>query len=479
MGNQRLDEIIDANKNLFISVSDRIWEYAETRFQEYNSAELLCTVLENEGFSVKRGVADIATAFVGSFGDKGPVIAVLGEYDALSGLSQKCGIATKKPLVEGGNGHGCGHNLLGAGSLAAAIAVKRYLQEKNIAGTIRYYGCPGEEGGSGKAFMAREGLFSDVDAALTWHPLTHNAIYSVSTLANYQVYFKFHGKSSHAGMAPHLGRSALDAVELMNVGSNYLREHIIPGARIHYAVTNTGGISPNVVQSEGEVVYLIRAPKISQVQEIYERVCKIAKGAALMTETECEIIFDKACSDYMPNNTLEQFLYANFKEVGIPQLTEIEKNLARDMKQSLAVADISNDLKMASELMGGAGKEIINQLKEKDMSDVILPHVHMSMLLPGSTDVGDVSWIVPTAQLGVACNVFGTPGHSWQSVSQGATGLAHKGMLVAGKVMARTILDVLENPEIITKAKVELREKLNGATYVSPIPPEIKPAAAK
>lgn len=479
MGKQRLDEIINTNSDLFISVSDRIWEYAETRFQEYKSAELLCTVLENEGFSVKRGVADIATAFVGSFGDKGPVIAVLGEYDALSGMSQKCGITAKEPLVEGGNGHGCGHNLLGAGALAAAIAVKRYLQEKNIEGTIRYYGCPGEEGGSGKAFMARAGLFSDVDVALTWHPLTHNMIYSVSTLANYQVYFKFHGKSSHAGMAPHLGRSALDAVELMNVGSNYLREHIIPGARVHYAITNTGGISPNVVQSEGEVVYLIRAPKISQVQEIYERVCNIAKGAALMTETECEIIFDKACSDYIPNNTLEKLLYANFKEVGISQLTEAERNLARDMKRSLAAADISNDLKMASELMGGMGKEIINELKVKDMSDVILPHVHLSMLLPGSTDVGDVSWIVPTAQLGVACNVFGTPGHSWQSVSQGATGLAHKGMLVAGRVIARTILDVLENPEIITKAKVELREKLNGATYVSPIPPEIKPAAAK
>ncbi len=479
MGKQRLDEIIEANRNRLISVSDRIWEYAETRFKEFKSAELLCRVLKEEGFSVQKGVAGIATAFVGSFGDKGPVVAVLGEYDALSGLSQKSGIAKKEPLVEGGNGHGCGHNLLGTGALAAAIAVKRYLEEANIEGTIRYYGCPGEEGGSGKAFMVKEGLFSDVDIALTWHPLNHNTIYSVSTLANYQVYYKFHGKSSHAGMAPHLGRSALDAVELMNVGVNYLREHIIPGARVHYAVTNTGGISPNVVQAEAEVVYLVRAPKISQVQEIYERVCNIAKGAALMTETECEIVFDKACSDYIPNNTLEKLLYANFTEIGVPQFTEEEKNLAREMKHSLAESDINNDLKMAADLMGGKGKEIINALKEKDISDIILPHVHLSTLLPGSTDVGDVSWVVPTAQLGVACNVFGTPGHSWQSVAQGATGLAHKGMLVAGKVLARTAVDVLENPEIVVKAKAELREKLNGATYVSPIPPGIKPSPLK
>lgn len=479
MGNQRLDETIEANRNQLIAVSDRIWEYAETRFQEYKSAELLCKVLKDEGFAVQKGLAGMATAFMGSFGEQGPVVAVLGEYDALSGLSQKGGITRKEPLAEGGNGHGCGHNLLGTGALAAAIAVKRYLEETRGRGIIRYYGCPGEEGGSGKAFMVREGLFHDVDVALTWHPLNHNTIYSVSTLANYQVYYKFHGKSSHAGMAPHLGRSALDAVELMNVGVNYLREHMIPGARIHYAVTNTGGTSPNVVQAEAEVVYLIRAPKAGQVQEIYERVCNIARGAALMTGTECEWVFDKACSDYIPNNTLEKILYANFTEIDAPQWTEEEKNLAREMRRTLTEADIGNDLKMAADLMGGGGEDIIQALRAKDISDIILPHVHLSMLLSVSTDVGDVSWVVPTAQLGVACNVFGTPGHSWQCVAQGTTSLAHNGMLLAGKVLARTVVDVFENPGIITRAREELDKKLNGAAYASPIPPETRPSPLK
>jgi aminobenzoyl-glutamate utilization protein B len=209
----------------------------------------------------------------------------------------------------------------------------------------------------------------------------------------------------------------------MNVGVNYLREHIISGARVHYAVTNTGGIAPNVVQSEAEVVYLIRAPQIKQVQEIYERVCNVARGAALMTGTECEIVFNKACSEYMPNHTLEKLLYKNFIEVGVAPLTAEETSFAREIKATLAASDIENDLQMARDLTGGSGQEVVNKLKEKEVADMILPYAHLSMLLPGSTDVGDVSWIVPTAQLGVACNVFGTPGHSWQSVAQGVTSL--------------------------------------------------------
>lgn len=479
MNKNRLDEIIEDKKNIFIDVNNKIWQYAEMRFEEFKSAELLSTVLEDEGFSLERGIAGISTAFVASFGSGKPVVAILGEYDALSGLSQKSGVAQKEPLSEGGSGHGCGHNILGTGALAAAVAVKHYIEENKVGGTIRYYGCPGEEGGSGKAFMVRDGAFDDVDVALTWHPLTHNTIFSVRTLANYQIYFKFHGKSAHAAAAPHLGRSALDAIELMNVGVNYLREHIIQEARVHYAVTNAGGSSPNVVQSETEVLYLIRAPKINQVQEIYERICNVAKGAAMMTGTDCEIVFNKACSNYIPNSTLEKLLYNNFKEVGAPEFDNEEKKFARDIKNTLSETDINNDLQTANEFMGGKGQEIVNVLKEKDIADIILPYVYSSTLLSGSTDVGDVSWIIPTAQFSVACNAFGTPGHSWQNVAQGTTTYAHKGMLVAGKVMARTVVDVLLNPKIVEEAKDELRVILDGTAYICPIPSEVKPSPIK
>lgn len=472
-------EIINAKKDIFTDVSDSIWEYAETRFQEHKSADLFCKVLEDEGFKVERAIADISTAFVGSFGNGKPVIAILAEYDALSGLSQKANIDRKEPVVEGGNGHGCGHNLLGAGSLAAAVAVKDYLKGNNIEGTICLYGCPGEEGGSGKAFMAREGVFDDVDIALCWHPFAQNGMFSVSSLANYQVYYKFYGKSSHAAASPHLGRSALDAVELMNVGVNYLREHIIPEARIHYAVTNTGGNSPNVVQAEAEVLYLIRAPKASQVQEIYERVCDIAKGAALMTQTRCEIVFDKACSNFIPNNTIEEILYENFKEAGAPHFNEKDKECAKKMAETLSDSDLENELGTIKMFTGGKGKKIIKDLKEKELSEVILPYVHYSGILAGSTDVGDVSWLVPTGQVMTACYALGTPGHSWQMVAQGKTDFAHKGMLTAAKVLAMTVLDILMDPQIIYKAKEELKEKLDGETYVCPIPSEVKPSPIK
>ncbi|MBU2701782.1 aminobenzoyl-glutamate utilization protein B [Sporomusaceae bacterium BoRhaA] len=475
MNKNRLDEIIDEKQELFIAASDQIWNYAETKFQEVQSAETLCLLLAKEGFEIEKGIAELSTAFVATFGSGSPVVALLGEYDALSGLSQKAGVAHKEAIVEGGNGHGCGHQLLGTGSLAAAVAVKKYLEENHIKGTIRYYGCPGEEGGSGKAFMARAGVFDDVDVALTWHPLSYNAVWSTYFLANYQVAFKFHGKSAHAASAPHVGRSALDAVELMNIGVNYLREHIIQEARVHYAVTNTGGVSPNVVQAEAEVLYLVRAPKLNQVQEIYERVCDIAKGAALMTGTVCEIIFEKACSNYIPNLRLEQLLHANLQEVGVPQLDEAEKNFAQEIKSTLSEQDLNNDLHMAELLMGKQDPELLSLIKNQEVSDVILPYAHAASLLPGSSDVGDVSWIVPTAQFSVACNVMGTPGHSWQMVAQGRAGLAHKGMLIAGKVLARTALDVFWHPGVVAEAKNELKQTLGGECYVSPIPPEVKP----
>ena len=471
-----LDEFIDANAALFTDMSDKIWEYAEIRFQEHLSAALLSQTLEREGFTVTRGIAGLDTGFVATFGSGKPVVAFLGEYDALAGLSQMGGVAEKRP-VQGcnSNGHGCGHNMLGIGSLAAAVAVKQYMVETGLAGTVRYYGCPAEEGGSGKAFMAREGVFDKVDAALTWHPFGHTGIWSLGSLANYQVYYRFYGRSSHAASSPHLGRSALDAVELMNVGVNYLREHIQSDARVHYAITNTGGHSPNVVQAEAEVLYLMRAPQLSQVQHIYERIGKIAQGAALMTETRCEIIFDKACSNCIPNKTLETVMFANLQEVGPPQFDDSDRQFASRIRSTLSQNDIDSDLNMGSTFSGNRHPEVIDQLKDKELSDLILPYVHAAAVLPGSTDVGDVSWITPTAQVITACQALGTPGHSWQAVSQGTTSIAHKGMITAAKVLARTAVDILQNPDIAKQAQAELLDKLGDTAYVSPIPPEVKP----
>jgi aminobenzoyl-glutamate utilization protein B len=452
---------------LFIEISDKIWEYAETRFEEIKSAELICSTLEDEGFQVDRGVAAIETAFIGSFGTGKPVVAILGEYDALSGLSQHKGVAKEEPIIKSGNGHGCGHNLLGSGSLAAAVALKHYMEENNIPGTVRYYGCPAEEGGSGKTFMAREGLFSDIDFAVCWHPDSHNLTISMSTLANYQIYYKFKGKSSHAAVTPHLGRSALDAVELMNVGVNYLREHMIPEARVHYAVLHTGGVSPNVVQAEAEVLYLIRAPKISQVKELYDRVCHIAQGAALMTGTEVKIVFDKACSNLIPNTTLEKVMHNNFTELGVPVHDANEQKLAREIRKLLSEDEKNND------------RNLLPELKDKNLSDRLNPYLEVPYVMAGSTDVGDVSWIAPTVQCSTACFVNGTPAHSWQWVTLGGTSIGHKGMLHAGKVMAATAAQVMQNPQLIEAAKAELKERLNGETYVCPIPKEVRPSVKK
>ncbi|HEX5565013.1 MAG TPA: M20 family metallopeptidase [Sporosarcina sp.] len=468
---QKIVQLVEEKKEKWVDVSRKIWGFAETRFEEVQSAALLCEVLEAEGFQVEKGLADMPTAFVGSYGSGGPVIAFLGEYDALSGLSQEGGTPISAPIEQGGNGHGCGHNLLGTGSLAAAVALKDLMVQEGLQGTIRFYGCPAEEGGSGKTYMTRAGIFDDIDFALCWHPWSTNEIFTGNSLANYQIYYRFKGKSAHAAAAPHLGRSALDAVELMNVGVNYLREHIIPEARVHYAITNSGGFSPNVVQAEAEVLYLIRAPKTPQVQEIYERVCNIAKGAALMTGTEVEIVFDKACSNLIPNKTIETKMHEVFTEIGLPQYTEEELAFAQQLQATLSRADIEND-------MGKMPKEVAAQLKGKAMADVIHPYnPDAEPSIFGSTDVGDVSWVTPTAQLFGACWVLGTPAHTWQVVSIGDTSIAQKGMLLAGKVMAGTALEMLKQPELIEKSKKELKERLGDDTYKCPIPAHIMPAS--
>lgn len=457
---------IDDRQHKWTTISDQIWEYAETRFEEKQSAELLCLALENEGFHMERGSGGIETAFIASYGSGQPVIALLGEYDALSGLSQQSGSPTEQAVVTGGNGHGCGHNLLGTGALAAAVAVKDYMEQHGLSGTVRYYGCPAEEGGSGKTFMAREGLFDDVDSAVTWHPMDYHSVMSVHTLANFQIYYKFKGKSAHAAASPHLGRSALDAVELMNIGVNYLREHIIQEARIHYAVTHTGGLSPNVVQANAEVLYLIRAPHVREAADIMERVHDIAKGAALMTGTEVEIVFDKACSNIIPNTTLEQVVYDQFAQFPIPEHTSEELALATAVQNTLTTQEKKGSPHLPATLQG------------KVLADHVNPYLH-GLMLYGSTDVSDVSWITPTVQCTTACFAIGTMPHSWQWVTLGATSIAHKGMLYASKIMAATAIEIMQNPQLRQSAQAELKERLQGEAYVCPIPADVVPSATK
>lgn len=471
-----VEDYLASNRSRFEEISKYIWEHPETRYQEFESARFLADKLEKEGFTVERGAGGIETAFTASFGEGKPVIGFLGEFDALSGLSQRVDSTVKEPLVAGGVGHGCGHNLLGTGALAAAYAVKAYFEENGIKGTVKFFGCPAEEGGSGKTFMVREGVFDGLDAAFTWHPSYVNSIMSLSSLANYQVYFRFSGIASHAANSPHLGRSALDAVELMNVGVNYLREHVIPEARMHYAITNSGGISPNVVQSEAEVLYLIRAPKVAQVDEIYKRVCKIAEGAALMTETEMSIVFDKACSNYEPNRVLENLLYDKLQKAGPVQPAAEEKAFAEGIWNTLSEGEKKNFIGgMESFGYSGDGSEFDG----KFLADIISNYEPSNKTMPGSTDVSDVSWVVPTAQVTTATSAIGTPLHTWQMVTQGLSSYAHSGMLLAAQSMAAAAIHLFENEKDLAAAKAEHEKKRAKEPYVNPIPAVVKPSAVK
>ncbi len=469
MGKQIAWDEIELKKEQICMLSDEIWEYAETRFEEKESAAAICRELEKEGFTVKRNIAGIETAFIGTFGSGKPVLGFLGEYDALSGMSQNADVFQKETERPGEAGHGCGHNLLGCGSLAAVIGVKKYLQETGKSGTIIYFGCPGEEGGSGKAFMARDGVFQGIDIAFDWHPAAITRPYSSSSLANYQICYKFYGTSAHAGGAPHLGRSALDALELMNMGVQFLREHIIPEARVHYAITNTGGYSPNVVQPYAEVLYLIRAPKNSQVEEIYHRVNKIAEGAAHMTETRVEIDFVKGCSNLISNKVVAKLMWDNMHEAEYPVYTEEEIAYAKAINESVTVNRYEALEKMAKYCDKEFAKEVLSH-KPEEIYQFIGPWDLDNIVPTTSTDVGDVSWNCPTCHTFFATWAAATPGHSWQAVAQGKSSIAKKGMIYAAKTIAGAAIDVLEYPEIIKAAWAEFEEALNGESYHCPIP---------
>lgn len=464
-----LAEWIESNRPMFVELSNEVWGYAELGYKEFQSSKTLEDALEEAGFTMERGLAEIPTAFVASYGNApGPVIGILGEYDALPGLSQDC-VPYRKPLESGAPGHGCGHNLLGVAGLASVMAIKQAMDNGNVKGTIRYYGCPAEEGGAGKAFMAKAGVFDDVDICLTWHPDTFNGTLYANFLSNYRVVFRFHGKTAHAAADPFNGRSALDAVELMNVGVNYLREHMIPDARVHYVITK-GGVAPNVVPDEAESLYSVRAPRTDQLDPLFERVKNIARGAALMTGTEVDIVVYSGMSNMLPNDTVNEVLQSKLHEVGAPQFTSDEHAFARELSKSIPPESLETGA-----YVYGLDSKAVAALKDQVLFEDILPPFKSEVILPGSTDVGDVSWVAPTGQIFTACWALGTPGHSWQIVAQGKMGIGQRGMLYAGKVMALTALEFMQNDAVRQKAKDEFKQRRAAAKYVSPIPDGTKP----
>lgn len=463
-------------EELFEKLNAKIWDYAELKFEEYQSSEALIDMMKAHGFSVERGLAGMDTAFRATAGKGRPVIGLLAEYDALSGLSQKAGQLEPIPRKGTENGHGCGHCLLGTAAAGAALMAKDYLIQTGREGTVVLIGCPAEEGGSGKAYLARAGVFDDLDAALTWHPAGGNAVLTGSLQANCQAYFRFHGVSSHAAGSPHLGRSALDAVELMDVGVNYMREHMEPTDRIHYAITDTGGSSPNVVQNHAEVLYLIRSTDNNKVKRLYERVKNIARGAALMTETNVEAVFDKACSNILSNSILEQLLYDCMKTIPLPSYTEEELAYAEQMKKTITDADIASDMSLM--MVHGAEKRRLASLyRELPMANFVVEHQHQDLFLPGSSDVGDCSHATPTAQFVGACFVPGTPAHSWQMTAQGKEKTAVKGMFYAAQVLSEACRRLFEKPEIVKQAREVFENDTEGKPYECPIPTEILPNA--
>lgn len=468
-------EYIENNKTIFTDVSAKIWEDPELSLKEFHAAELYCKVLEEHGFQVERNLGGIATAFKGSYGHGRPVIGFLGEYDALSGLSQKRGIPRQDPVCKDGPGHGCGHNMLGAGDLAAAFAVKDYLEKTGKEGTVIFFGCPGEEGGAGKAFLARDHYWEDLDAALTWHPSDMNEIVTGTNNSCLQVLYDFKGISAHAAGDPENGRSALDAVELMNTGVQYLREHMTADCRIHYAITNAGGISPNVVQARASVLYMVRANKVADSVKLLKRVDKIAQGAALMTETQFDRTFIDGTAELVPNFVLEELLYRNFSEIGAPAYTQEEQAFARAVKETCP-ADEAPGIGARFDTQAAKQVKELSASGTRPLNDFLAPLVHSTGFVPGSSDVGDVGWQTPTAQIHVSAFISGAPGHSWQNVSSGGSSIGDKALLHAGKVLSCAAIELYEDTGILKKAREEFEERTRGG-YVCPIEPDAVPIA--
>ena len=431
---------LEAKKQQYVDVATNIWNLAELGYKEGKSANLLQSMLKEEGFTIETGVAGIPTAFTATFGSGSPVIGVLGEYDALPGFSQDA-VPFKKELAGNTNGHACGHHLFGSASAAAAIAVKNWLKTTGRKGTIRFYGTPAEEGGAGKVYMVRAGLFQDVDAVIHWHPGDDNNANPISSLSNKSAKFRFRGIASHAAASPERGRSALDAVEALNYMVNMMREHIPEKSRVHYVITR-GGEAPNVVPAFAEVYYYIRHPEMDVVKDLFNRVTKAAEGAALGTGTTMDYEVIHGVYNLLPNQILSTNLYENLKTVGGVTYDKTEEDFALKIFPSLNRKDVN-------------------------ISDAALvkPYADQSDEAFGSTDVGDISWLVPTAGISSATWVPGTAAHSWQAVAAGGMSIGHKGMMVAAKTMALTIMDCLVSPEMLKNAKLELLKRRGGDQF--------------
>lgn len=425
---------IDAGYDKYTTVAKKIWEFAEVGYQETKSSALLQETLSQAGFKIEKGVAGMPTAFVATYGSGKPIIGILGEFDALPGVSQDAVPEVKK--VEGRpSGHACGHHLFGTASSAAAIAVKDWLIANKKQGTIRFYGTPAEEGGSGKVYMVREGLFNDVDVVFHWHPGAQNNASAGSSLANKTGKFRFYGIAAHAAASPERGRSALDGVEAMNDMVNMMREHVTQESRIHYVITR-GGEAPNVVPAFAEVYYYVRHPKRTEVKDMWDRLTRAAQGAALGTDTKVEWEITGGVYDLLPNETLSKVMDTNLRDVGGYVYTPEEKMFAEKIQTTFT-----------SPAPALSSTNAISEFKILDGSGF------------GSTDVGDVSWVVPTAGLSTATWVPGTAAHSWQAVAAGGTSIGNKGMMMAAKTMALSIIDVFSNPATIDAAWKELKKR--------------------
>ena len=465
---------VDAHAQTYTAASDAIWEHPEVNFHEDASAGILRALLLQNGFSVTDRLDGMPNAFRAEYGSGRPVLAFLGEFDALSAMSQKAGCAVREPVTPGAPGHGCGHNLLGVGSLAAAVAVTEAIAAGLLSGTVVYFGCPAEETGSAKTFLARDGFFDGLDAILSWHPWDYNGIWPGGSLANVKMIFRFTGQSAHAAGSPELGRSALDALELMNVGVQFLREHVPEDTRIHYAITDAGGLSPNVVQARAEAVYLVRSQRLADLEGIKQRVIDCARGAAIMTGTTMEMEFVKGCSNILPNTAMEEVLISSMQTIGAPGYTQTELALARSLHDSLEAPE--RTLAKLSRLCASDVRERVMAHQGEPIYSFIAPHTPTDApIVTISTDAGDASWCAPTSQLSAAAWAADTPAHSWQAVAIGKSSIAHKAMLFAAKSLALSAARLMDEPETLSRARREFLARTKDHPYVCPIPADVQP----
>lgn len=460
-----IQHYLDQEDEKLTYLAKAIWDHPEIGLQETFATTLLADELEGAGFQVERGVGQMPTAFVASWGAGKPIIGILGEYDALPGLSQQMA-TTVAPVEQGGPGHGCGHNLFGTASLGAALALKETMVANNIPGTIRFYGCPAEETLVGKTFMAKAGVFDDLDAALAWHPGDVNTVWYGSSLAMNSFKVNFYGIAAHGAAAPHLGRSALDGAQLMDIGVNYMREHIIQEARIHSVITS-GGQAPNVVPAYAQIWYFVRAPTRAGVDQIYAWMLDIAKGAALMSGTTYDIDFVTGCYEVLPNRVISDLMYEKMQELGEMSFTPQEIAFAAELQKSFPAGSLDFSYSMLEKTTSGGftKDDLANPLWTK-----VLPHAPTPLIMPGSTEVGDVSQITPTGQMTTCCWPFGTPPHSWQITASSGSQIGFKGMLYAAKTLALTALDLLTKPTLLQAAQAEFATSTAGRKYVSPLP---------